>query len=160
VVPVERRDGSLTLYVGVPGAGELSARALATVPTTARAGAKHAVRRASARTSTRRGRARGKARLSLRPRTIASASMRSTVPGLVSLPLRVQARYARLLVTHLGIYAIVRVAFAARGRPPLAATVAVLLRRTSGHRPASGGGKHPRGGAARRARPTHDRGGA
>lgn len=128
VVPVVHRDGSLTLQVDVPGAGELSAAARAVVPTVA--SSTHRRRNgASASRSTRSGAHLGSA--GLREATIATARMSATLACLLELPLRVASRYRKLLATNAGIYAAVRVTFTGSGGPPLSQTVAVSLRRVS-----------------------------
>jgi hypothetical protein len=125
VVPVLHRDGSATLYVVVPAAGELSATASATVPVAARASLRRA-RRARAHGAPSAGR-----RVELLSRTVAAARAASAAAGLLELPLRVYPRYAALLRTAAGVYATVRVGFRAAAGPPLLQTLALSLRRSA-----------------------------
>lgn len=132
VVPVVHRNGSLTLQVDVPGAGELSASVRATVPTIA-----HAARgrRASATGASAKRGATHTGRVELRKATIASARMGATLACLLELPLRVVAPYTKLLATKAGIYATVRVTFKGAGGPTLSQTVTVSLRRSAKPKP-------------------------
>jgi Tol biopolymer transport system component len=132
VVPVAHRDGSLTLDVVVPGAGELSARATATVPI-----AVGARRKASRRGHPARGRGGSGSRpaATLAPRLLAAARRPAKFAGLVELPLRVAARYAGLL-SGAGLYALVNVSFQGAGGPWLSQQLAVSLRRVARRGPA------------------------
>lgn len=126
VVPVVHADGSVTLDVVVPGAGELSADATAGVPIAVRVSA-HAGHDAHA--AGEKKRSKSTKRVELQNRTVASARMGAAVAGLLELPLRVGSRYASLLSTKAGIYATVRVAFRGSGGPALSQLVTVSLHR-------------------------------
>jgi hypothetical protein len=123
VVAVEHADGSLTLCVVVPGAGQVRASAVATAPVAAPARSARADRGSSAS----RRRKKRTAKLELRSRTVATAQTSAAGPGLLELPLRISSPYTSLLSTPSGIYATVRVAFAGAGGPPLTRSVAVFL---------------------------------
>jgi hypothetical protein len=121
-------DGTLLLYVSVPGTGALSAGAVA-VTAKRKAASRHA------RKTSKRAR-----KTSKRPRKvrkpamaqIARAGMRTTSPGLVELHLIPAARYRSLLRGKHGLYATITVTFTAPGHPRLRLT----LRARFPHRPA------------------------
>ena len=157
VVPVLEPDGSVTLDVEVPGAGRLSASAMAAVPQRSRSAA--AAGRASRRTraaaaaagrASQRPRGTVAGRASRRPhppirrratarkrtgkpavvreRTVASAETSTAIAGLVELPVHVSTGYQSLLRSPAGIYATVRVRFTGAGGPPLTHSVMIELR--------------------------------
>jgi hypothetical protein len=107
-----RRDGSVVLYVQVPGTGHLSAAARGTM-----------VVRAKARASAHRRRARAR----IVSRTVASRSLTTSGPGLVSLVLKPALRYAPLSHRRGGLAAVVSLAFTSAGRPSLHERVEVTF---------------------------------
>jgi hypothetical protein len=115
-----RRDGSVLVYVQVPGAGSLAAVARGTV-------------RVSAGGSRARSRHAGYARRSrgtkLRTASVASRSGRPGAAGLVVLPLKLGSSYRRLAEGAAGLYASVTVKFSSPGHPLLQANVQVTFRR-------------------------------
>ncbi len=120
-------DGTLLLYVSTPGAGALSASAVAV----------KVQRKASKRgrkTPKRARKASKRSRKGHKPASqqIARASARTTGPGLVELHLIPAARYRSLLAGKRGLYVTITVTFTAPGHPRLRLT----LRATFPHRPA------------------------
>jgi Tol biopolymer transport system component len=120
VVPVVHSNGEVTLDIEVPGAGELSAHASATVPVTTKI---------LSRADRRGGRSRPGRRVQLKTRVVASARMSTALACLLELPLRVAPSYMGLLSTKAGIYATVHVSFTGYGGPALSQAVVVSLRR-------------------------------
>ena len=123
VVPEVSRDGLVTLAVGVPGGGRLSATATATVPAAAPASA------ATAGLAHPRRRPRISR---LVRRIVAAAAMSAAGAGILTLRLPVGPRYAALLGTKAGLYMTVRVLFSGAG-PPLSQSFALPVR-ASTHR--------------------------
>ncbi|HEX3693196.1 MAG TPA: hypothetical protein VHU13_07620 [Solirubrobacteraceae bacterium] len=147
VVPTVHRDGSVTLFVAVPGAGEVSSDASAAVP----------VRTIERLSPGRRGRAGSEVKHTVdRNRTVASTRASSATAGLLELRLRVSSRYAALLSSPAGIYATVRVSFRGAG-PTLTQALTLSLHRAPP--PRARRGRSRSHGARNRSRPVH-RGGA
>jgi Tol biopolymer transport system component len=134
VVPVRHSDGSVTLDVVVPGAGELSAQATAEVPvappaSTHKGHVAHAHKGHTAHADAQRKHSRPVRDSELQTRTVASAREATELSSLIELPLRVSLRYAQLLRTKAGIYATVHVTFRGDGGPTLAQVVTISLRK-------------------------------
>ncbi len=133
---LSRADGSVLLYVEVPGAGALHAAARATVLVT---------------TPARHGRRAGRARREVLMRTVASTSARARGGELLTLRLALAKPYASLALGSGGLSAVVTVSFDAAGEPKLGQTLAATFRRTertSAHRARSG--RHARRGRRHR----------
>jgi Tol biopolymer transport system component len=125
-------DGTLLVYVSAPGAGALSASAVAAVSARAstvrpRRRARHATRHAARRalTARRRGPTRARRGRPAPPANpqIAHASAGVTGPGYVELHLIPAARYRSLLAGRGGLYATITVTFTAPGHPRLTLTL-------------------------------------
>ncbi len=112
-----RADGSVALYVEVPGAGRLQVAAQGGIVLTQR--------------GTRHGR-RSRRRRILATRTVAEGKATETAPagGLMEIVVRLQSRYASLAGRSGGLPASLGVTFASPGRPTLEQTLAVAFRRT------------------------------
>ncbi|HEY7961891.1 MAG TPA: hypothetical protein VID29_08220 [Solirubrobacteraceae bacterium] len=141
-------DGSLDLYVSVPGAGRLSASAVSAISRLAAAG--HRPHRTTkrgharpARAAQRRGshtprRSTAPARRGHRPTaprgtTIARAAANAAGPDVIELHLVPAARYDALLQSSsFGLYTTIAIVFTAPGHPP----VRITLRASFPHRPA------------------------
>ncbi|MGP0101080.1 MAG: TolB family protein [Solirubrobacteraceae bacterium] len=110
-----RRDGSIVLYVRVPGAGTLSASALSGI--------------VIARAARRGGASKASTHAKVAMRTVAGA--RIAVPGAepepLTLVLRPQQRYAGLAARAGGLSATVTVSFAAPGHPRLTQSLQVTF---------------------------------
>jgi hypothetical protein len=147
-------DGSVAIHVQVPGAGRLAAQA------TAQLSALAVSRAARARRGRASGSRDGRARMALKllSRTVANAGALSTGPGEIDLRIRVGAAYHALLAGRGGLYAVIRITFAAPGHPTLTAEIPATFHLTigsnSGHRSAAGT-KDARGKAGRHARGKH-----
>jgi hypothetical protein len=145
-------DGSLLLDVSVPGAGSVSAIAVAGIPTSpaARSNERRDRRQPSARRRpTRRAfdahsaRATGRRRRGARRRrgsatvvvrTIATAATIAGGPGVVELELVPAAAYRSVIATANGLYSTVTVRFAAAAEPPLTETIPVdFIARLTAH---------------------------
>jgi hypothetical protein len=115
VTAQSQKDGSVALFVTVPGPGSL------------RAGAQSALRIKAAHA---RGRARRAGRVV--SRAVASGSL-NIAPGreLVELSLRLRHAYSALATQRGGLAGTVRVAFSAPGHPTLTQTVEVTFRRAA-----------------------------
>jgi Tol biopolymer transport system component len=121
--------GSLLLDVTVPGAGALRATASAAIPLTASAKRSALHRRAqhSAKAlyppRSDAAHASAIARTTVATRTLASAHTDTAAPGLVELRLLPGSRYRSLEESRGGLYATIRIAFAAGGHTTLAQTL-------------------------------------
>jgi hypothetical protein len=141
-------DGSVLVYAQVPGAGELGVEELAQLPkqlAAPRRGktakrARKTKRAAPARVTARALTATTVTRLATR--TVAQAHTGANAAGEVVLRVRVSAAYQALLRSAAGLYAIVRVTFAAPGHVALVRDIPLTLR--DSERPAS----HPSAPAA------------
>lgn len=121
------RDGTLVLNVLVPGAGSLSATASATVPEAASATSarrRHGTKMALGRSRRIRRHAHS-ARIS---RIISQSVAVAASAGGERLTLTPQSRYSALVHSTEGLYATVRVQFAAPGRPVLTAKLSVVFK--------------------------------
>ncbi len=111
-----RADGTITLYVEVPGAGRLQVAAQSGILLTR---------------EDRHGRSR--ARRILATRTVAAANALETagVGGLIEIALRLRSRYASLARRSGGLPAILELTFASTGMPTLKQSLAVDFRHTA-----------------------------
>lgn len=119
VTAASRGDGSVALYVEVPGAGALRAGARGTV----------------AVASTKRHR-RAHARVALR--TVARSAAQPAGAGLVTLVLKLAKPYVKLAAAHGGLSAKAQLSFAAPGHPTQRSTIEIAFLR---HRPARRGAR-------------------
>jgi Tol biopolymer transport system component len=136
-----RSNGSVLLFVTVPGAGSLKATATAAVPVKATAKSGTASdKRASGKARATRGsktkahdaaRAKSKLRTIVRSRTVASAKGVTAGPGLVALPITAQTAYRSLVRARNGLFATITVRFLAAGKRTLSDTVQVDFHATS-----------------------------
>lgn len=118
-------NGSVRLYIELPGAGDLAAAARSAVRT---AGESHA-----ARTTARRGRSSAKrARVSVVERTVATAkeTFGASGDGLVELTLTPASGYRALESASGGLSGTASVVFSAPGHPALRQSIAVTFLRT------------------------------
>ncbi len=115
VTAVSRRDGSVALYVEVPGAGML------------RVGAQGAVVVGSAKR-----RRHAHARVALR--TVAHSVAKPAEAGLATLVLKLAKPYARLAAAHGGLSAKAQLSFAVPGRPTQRSTIEITFLRHSSAR--------------------------
>jgi Tol biopolymer transport system component len=142
VTAVSASDGSVRLYVEVPGAGALSAKASGVVLSQGSA-ARHRSRGAShIRRAARR--AQSGTHGTAVNRTVAAAAKSVGAPGgeLVRLVLRLGSRYQSLASRRGGFSATVRVLFSAPGHPTLHQTIQVSFQRTERHAKAHKGSRH------------------
>lgn len=119
------RAGGATLYVEVPGAGSLRAKAQGTIKISS-AGA-HAKRAVSGR-----GHASA-AKVRVQSRQIESASRASSSEGLVRLTLTPSKGYWKYLEAPHGLLAKVTVSFAAPGHSTISQTIELTLHRAKAH---------------------------
>jgi hypothetical protein len=135
-----RPDGSVLLYVSVPGAGSVRAGARGSVVVGPASGARAAHRTgrgrgssAHAHTRARAGAAKkGKASpRALATRTLATRAVAAKRAGLTTLALTLTHRYAALARKRGGQSAIVTVTFTAPGHAALRETISVTFRRTA-----------------------------
>jgi len=135
---LSRPDGSVLLYVEVPGAGTLRAvaRGAVRVKSTARSAA-------GARARARRARRGGHARETVATRNLASSSKLIGAGGgeLAALALRLAKPYAALASQRGGLSAAVALAFTASGHAALHQSIEVMFLRTI-HPPRSSGKGH------------------
>jgi len=130
-------DGTLELYVSVPGAGRLSASAVSAVSSPGTATKRRTAKRRTARRAVaarRRGKGRTRTRkpVASAGATIAHTAANATAPGVVELHLIPAARYDSLLQrSRYGLYSTITVTFTAPGHQPLHQT----LRVSFPHRP-------------------------
>jgi WD40-like Beta Propeller Repeat len=125
VTALSRPDGSVELYVGIPGAGKLRALARGAVlvrSTRARRAARHY------RTSASR---RGQDPATVATRTVAAGGAYPKSNGLFALTLKLAKPYASLASVRGGLSASVSLVFTARGRPTLRQSIDVSFRRTA-----------------------------
>ena len=119
------RAGGATLYVEVPGAGSLRAKAQGTIKiSSAGARAKRAV--------SGRGHARA-AKVRVQSRQLESASRASSSEGLVRLTLTPSKAYWKYLEAPHGLLAKVTVSFAAPGHSTISQTIELTLHRAKAH---------------------------
>ncbi len=155
---VSRPDGSVLLYVEVPGAGTLDVGAQSAVPVRA-AGASRAARRA--RGGRRRARTiagRSQVHATVGTRTVATADELAQSGGgeLLTVALKLFKPYSALAAEHGGLSATVSLAFTATGRPALRQSLEVSFvrsgsrsRRSSADRAAARHRRGARGGRRR-----------
>ncbi len=131
VTSLSRRDGSVLLYVLVPGSGALRVGAQSTLRLSPAAKKAHA-RRASASHGRARSASRGRSKAAVVSRTVASAARSVAADGeeLLTLVLRLGKKYAALGSRRGGLSASVSVAFAAPGHPTLRRSLRVTFART------------------------------
>jgi hypothetical protein len=130
-------DGTLSLYVSVPGAGALSATALANVLRSS-SSKRHHARRAKTPARGRRARSTRRKGAGPRPKKLVGASMqrvahaaaRTAGPGIVELHLVPAARY-RSLLSEGGLYATITIAFTAHGHRRLTQRLSATFPRPS-----------------------------
>jgi hypothetical protein len=141
-------DGSVMLYVEVPGAGRLEVAARGGIVLTERASG-HG----------RRSRRHARRRRTLVTRTVATGKATEASPagGLMEMAVRLQRSYAPLAGRSGGLPASLRVSFSSPGRPTLEQTLAVTFRRTphAGRRAGAAGARprrHASSASHRRAR--------
>jgi WD40 repeat protein len=132
VTASSRPDGSVLLYIAVPGAGVLRATSRSSVVVSTARSARRA-RHASSRAAHARYAGKRKPRVKVASRTVASASSVVAAPGgeLVTLVLRLGKRYAPLASRGGGLAGTVGVSFAASGQPLLRQAVEVTFKRTA-----------------------------
>jgi len=119
---VSRPDGSVLLYIEVPGGGRVRATGKASVLVTTRAARAHTHGHSSSR----------RAKAVVRTRTVASAALDAAPGGgLVELALRLANAYAPLAARSGGLSAEVTVTFSAPGKPTLKQSLAVSFARTA-----------------------------
>lgn len=151
---LSRANGSVLLYVEVPGQGTLRAKAEGAVLATSTAGAsrRHADRasrhgrthRSAKAASARRGSSR--ARQATTPRTVSSASKRVAGAQVAQLALLLAKPYAALASRSGGFSANVELTFAAGGHPTLHQTLQVtFLSSGRAHRSSKGAAARHRG---------------
>jgi WD40-like Beta Propeller Repeat len=123
---VSRRDGTVSLYVQVPGAGTLRAGAdsAVLVKTTRK------VSRASARARRSAPRARTITVRSVATRTVASGSAAPRLSGLVTITLRLSKPYSALASRAAGLSSTLELTFTSHGRPVLRTSIQVMFHRT------------------------------
>lgn len=109
--------GTVLVYVTVPGAGTLKASARAEVPVTVTV---------TSRGKSKRARARRRHTV-IAARTVASAKATARGAGLIELRLTSASAYRSLVASHDGLYATIRLTFAARGEPTLTKSVQVTF---------------------------------
>lgn len=109
--------GSVLLYVGVPGAGTLTASARAEVPVSVAASAKSAAGKAKAK------RGHTSKRTVVRSRVVASAKTLATHASLIELKLTSARAYQELVASHDGLYATIGLTFTAHGEATLTSSV-------------------------------------
>jgi Tol biopolymer transport system component len=123
---VAQADGSVLVYAQAPGAGELEVQASAQLPVPRKAsppkGGKADRARAEKPTKT--------APPELRSRTVAHAATAAHASSELRLRLRVGAGYRALVTGKDGLYAILRVTFAAPGHVELVEKIPVTFRQT------------------------------
>ncbi len=134
VTALSRPDGSVELYVQVPGAGKL--RALARGIVLVRSARAVLVRSGRARPATRHSRTsssrRGHGRAStVATRTVALAGTYPDSEGLLTLTLKLTKPYSALASQRGGLSATVSIAFTAAGRPTLQQSLPVTFERTA-----------------------------
>jgi hypothetical protein len=129
-------NGSVLLYVTVPGAGSLKALAKAEVPETVTVNTKG--KRVKGKAKTQRAvagsaakRSRQAKRTTVVSKTVASASAKPTQAGMVQLRLTPASAERALEESHDGLYATITVTFAARGSGTLTGTVQVTFKRAA-----------------------------
>jgi hypothetical protein len=118
-----QRDGSVFIYTQVPGAGRLEVSALAQLPAPAASG--RGARRARGRAAARRTRG---GRLEL-TRAVARASAPCAGPTELRLRIRVEPAYRALVASRDGLYAVLRLSFAAAGHATLTREIPVTFHR-------------------------------
>jgi WD40-like Beta Propeller Repeat len=125
---LSRRDGSVVLYLELPGPGSLRAGAQSALRVTAAPSTRHARSRRSARKASR-GRGR---RTTVVTRTVASAARVARAQGgeLTTLTLRLAKPYAALASRRGGLSARVELTFTGNGHPTLRQTIEVAFVRT------------------------------
>jgi hypothetical protein len=119
------KNGSVRLYVEVPGAGELSAGADSAVPVTTAA---HAVRATAKHGHASSERGRGAAKVTtVATRDVASArqALGAGTDGLVELTLTLAPRYRALAARPGGLSSTIKLQFTAPGQKPLTDSIAV-----------------------------------
>jgi hypothetical protein len=131
---VPQENGSLLVSAQAPGAGRLTVKAIAQLPT-----ASAPARRSTAATAHRVAQASGGG-VALTAHTVAQASASAKGPSSIQFRLTVSSPYRARLSSHGGLYCIVRVTFTASGRTPLVREIPVTLRilaYASGRKPAA-----------------------
>jgi WD40-like Beta Propeller Repeat len=133
VTALSRANGSVVLYVAVPAAGTLTARARGLLLVGA-GGSSSAARRARRTLHSRRTVHASRARpLAVATRTLAIAGQNAHASGgeLITLVLKLDKRYAGLAAQPGGVSANAGLTFTARGEPTLHASIAVAFQRTA-----------------------------
>jgi hypothetical protein len=118
-------NGSVLVRVQTPGPGKLEVRAAAELP----ASEGHQATHSKARRSTKTGGP------SLRTRTVAHAATVTHVPEKLQLQLRVGKSYRALVNSKAGLYAILRITFAAVGHRTLVRQIPITFHHTASKRP-------------------------
>lgn len=140
------RDGSVLVDAQVPGAGWLAVQADAQLPATASAANTKRSRGASAkrdRGSTDKKRVRTASKsVRLITRAIAKASMSAATDARLQLRLRAASAYRAMIAGRRGLYATLKISFAASGKPALTEQIPVTFRsligaKSSNRRPKS-----------------------
>jgi hypothetical protein len=118
-------NGSLLLYVSVPGRGILTASASATVPTTAKSSATGGKQKARAEQRQRAGHSarRRTAQATIALRRVAQAKRTAKGAEVLELRLTPAARYRSLLTKPDGLYANIALSFTAAGHARLTQTL-------------------------------------
>jgi hypothetical protein len=135
---VSRPDGSVLLYVEVPGRGALRAAAHSAIPVRAGFAARSRAARGGHGASTRHGlshpaaRRRGHPLETVADRDVASATVPTRTAEMLTVVLRLATPYGALASQAGGLSATVRLIFiGVAGRPVLRQSVAVAFRRTA-----------------------------
>ncbi len=131
---LSRHDGTVLLYVRVPGVGTLRANARSAVLVKSRPNSRPA-RRARVASVSRRRTTRGHMRETVSTRTVATASsaIRSGPAGVVTLVLRLAKPYVGLATRSGGLTSSLSVTFTASGRHPLNKLIGINFRRVVPH---------------------------
>jgi Tol biopolymer transport system component len=131
-------NGSVLLYVTVPGAGSLKALAKAEVPETVTVSTPAKGKRGKGKAKTQRAvagsaakRSRQAKRTTVVSKTVASASAKPSQAGMVQLRLTPASAERALEESHDGLYATITVTFAVPGSATLTGTVQVTFKRAA-----------------------------
>lgn len=141
-------DGDVVLDAEVPGAGRLTVDAIAQLPAQTKASGDHAKVSARRRRERRRAQTAGARLLA---RTVAAGAQTAAAASEIVLRLQPDAQYRDLVSGGDGLYAILRVTFAAAGHATLTREIPVVLRDTQTKRPAAAARAKGRGSATARA---------
>ncbi|HWX96316.1 MAG TPA: hypothetical protein VNZ01_05640 [Solirubrobacteraceae bacterium] len=124
VTAASRPDGSVVLYVTLPGAGRLQAAARGSVPLSARSARRSKRSRAGRRASTR-----GVTPVAVR--TVATSAVGSSAGGSITLTLRLARAFTSLADQRGGLSSTVNLTFTAAGQATLHDSIPVTFQRTA-----------------------------